>query len=70
MTAKRPSWAGPSWYGECPMTPAEHLRVAAHLRQLADNPKAQELALHHEQLAQIMQASTPPGRSPEVERAQ
>jgi hypothetical protein len=50
MTAKRPHWAGPSWYGECQMTPAEHLRVAEHLRQLADNPKAQELALHHEQL--------------------
>jgi hypothetical protein len=52
------------------MTPAEHLRVAAHLRQLADNPKAQDLAVRHEQLAQIIQASTPQGRNPEVERAQ
>jgi hypothetical protein len=35
------------------MTPAEHLRVAAELRQLTDNPKAQELALHHEELARM-----------------
>jgi hypothetical protein len=53
MIAKRPPWAGPSWYDQCPMTPAEHLRVAAQLRQLTDNPKAQELALHHEALARM-----------------
>jgi len=33
------------------MTAAEHLRAAAQLRQLIDNPKAQELAMHHEELA-------------------
>jgi hypothetical protein len=32
------------------MTAAEHLRAAAQLRQLIDNPKAQELALHYEEL--------------------
>jgi len=51
MTAKRPPWAGPSWYNQCQMTAAEHLRAAAQLRQLIDNPKAQELAMHHEELA-------------------
>jgi hypothetical protein len=35
------------------MTQAEHLRVAAQLRQLTDNSKAQELALHHEELARM-----------------
>jgi hypothetical protein len=40
----------------------EHLRVAAQLRQLTDNPKAQELALHHDELARTkgIGQQTPP----------
>jgi hypothetical protein len=53
MAAKRPPWAGPSWYGQYPMTRAEHLRAATQLRHLTDNSKAQELALHHEELARM-----------------
>jgi hypothetical protein len=57
MTAKRPAWAGASWYDQVQMTPAEHLRVAAQLRRLKGNSKAEELALHHEQRAQVMRTN-------------